>query len=186
MDLAPRLRHIMFDPLAYLHPSRLSRTINLSSARQRSALNGIFLDALPNAMPATPEVDSVYAHWVRYWHRLPHIALALGAQQLRQHLAQGGTWLCLPEQAQAFASCKLREAREEEKTSLVSVAQVQACGLSALLAWREWVPEALVARLPLLFPEKIVELQGTQPIPSADLLIFKLALQNDQNYSHSR
>lgn len=180
MSCAERLRQILDEPLAYLHPQRLELPAGFENAQARHALDQLLLDGLGlrNESPSMP-LSAVALQWVKQWRQLPEIARLMGAWRMYACLAQGGRLQQLPRSLRRFAGC-----RPGPRVSLALqphielLPQIEAAGFNALSGLREFVPASLLERLALQFSPEVVDLHAQWPQATADTTLFFLAVQH--------
>jgi type III secretion system OrgA/MxiK family protein len=175
-----RLRQILAEPLAYLHPQRLVIPAGFEEAEARRLLNRIVLEGLElqGPWPSMP-LTGVARQWVRHWRRLPYIASLLGAYRLMPDLARGAALRCLPVSVRRFAGYSLgARSGLPFEGSPVAMEQVEAAGLNALWSWHGQVSSMLLERLALQFSEPVVRLHRQWPVLKPDPTLFFLAVQH--------
>lgn len=180
---SPALLRVLFDPLSYLHPRRLSLPPALTeSAAARAAANELLLGAYRLDSDCVDlELDALARQWLRHWQRLPQVAYLIGCHSLRAGLAWRGGLLTLPEWAHTFSAIALPTDAAPPQPIPGHDALLRA-GYARLQAWRERLPLPLAQRLPLLFPSHV---DTVEPAPGADPLILTLALQHAQRHPHT-
>jgi type III secretion system OrgA/MxiK family protein len=103
-----RWQSVIYNPLGYIHPQRLSLPAGFEAPAQRAAINAMLLRRYRlEATPIVSEQAAAAGLLLKHWFRLPQIALLLGCQRLRLSLARRGALLRLPLWAQTFASLPL-------------------------------------------------------------------------------
>jgi type III secretion system OrgA/MxiK family protein len=103
-----RWQSVIYNPLGYIHPQRLSLPAGFEAPAQRAAINAMLLRRYRlEATPIASEQAAAAGLLLKHWFRLPQIALLLGCQRLRLSLARRGALLRLPLWAQTFASLPL-------------------------------------------------------------------------------
>ncbi|MGL5345472.1 MAG: type III secretion apparatus protein OrgA/MxiK [Plesiomonas sp.] len=180
----PPLQRVLFDPLSYLHPRRISLAARLlQPARARAVANELALAIYQLDTNDLPTTSNYQQHlWLHHWWRLPQAAYLLGCHGQKEQLARQGGWLQLPAWARHFAAINLPSALDPPSTSSCTHLALLHAGYSQLLAWSETLPCALAQRLPLLFTP---ELDRLPPLPArADPLLLTLALQHAQRNPH--
>ncbi|PRP71107.1 hypothetical protein BUE93_08495 [Chromobacterium amazonense] len=175
------LLHVLFDPLSYLHPRRLSLPVALTASQQsRAAANELLLAAYQLSSDCgSLEMDAVTRQWLLHWRRLPQIAYLIGCHSLRANLTWRGGLLTLPEWAYTFITIDL-PTDPAPAQPIFSHDMLLSAGYARLQAGRKRLPLPLAQRLPLLFPPHVDTVEATT---GADPLIFALALQHAQRYS---
>lgn len=103
-----RWQSVIYNPLGYIHPQRLSLQAGFEAPAQRAAINAMLLRRYRlEATPIASEQAAAAGLLLKHWFRLPQIALLLGCQRLRLSLARRGALLRLPLWAQSFAGLPL-------------------------------------------------------------------------------
>jgi type III secretion system OrgA/MxiK family protein len=96
-----RMESVMFDPLRYIHPARLTLPPGFESPAQRAAINALLLTRY--ALPALPPPPTAGVQWlVKHWQRLPQVIYLLGCVHARMQLMRRGAVLQLPQWVQGF------------------------------------------------------------------------------------
>ncbi|MEJ8674085.1 type III secretion apparatus protein OrgA/MxiK [Chromobacterium amazonense] len=180
---ASSLQRVLFDPLSYLHPGRLSLTASLTEpATARAAVNSLLLAVFKMEHNCDDSLlDSLARQWLRHWLRLPQTAYLIGCHFLRADLAWRAGQLALPEWAHAFSTIALPTEAAPRQAAPSHNAILRA-GYARLLPWRARLPTPLAQRLPLLFPPHVDTVTAQQ---GADPLILTLALQHAQRHPHA-
>ncbi|AXE33253.1 type III secretion apparatus protein OrgA/MxiK [Chromobacterium phragmitis] len=178
------LRTILFDPLSYLHPERLSLPPALSSPEGRRVVNDMLLAGYGLSTDWMPSPDDrSHRWWLESWRHLPQAAYLMGCQLRRAALAERGAILSLPGWAKSFAALSIADADGAAMgENLPGHDGLLLAGYGQLLAWRARMPEALRQRLPLLFPSWV---DANARAPSRpDTLLLTLALQYAKRHPH--
>jgi type III secretion system OrgA/MxiK family protein len=179
------LRLILQEPLAYLHPQRLSLPSMFDSPSSRAALNRLLLSGLGlqgqwlETVGTAPWTEL----WLKHWRLLPGIAGLLGAHECWPRLARGASMQVLTPAQRAFARCSIGGRSSNAGEGKVSLVDVEAAGLNALLGWREKLPEVLIQRLPLQFSPETVDVQRSMAAMKPDASLFILAVQHARIHS---
>ncbi|MEN3813595.1 hypothetical protein ABH309_25125 [Chromobacterium piscinae] len=169
------LRHIWFDPIAYIHPTRCELPTACNTP-QCNVLNDMLFDYLQLEQPLPDIVASSIAHaFVAHWALLPRVAYLMAYQRHRAALARGGRLVQLPAWMRPFVHCDIVPAATATDAEL----SWPAVAAAELMAWQHELPPGFTARITLLFPT------GTVPCvpPAASLLLWILALQYAKTYS---
>ncbi|HEY0210464.1 type III secretion apparatus protein OrgA/MxiK [Acerihabitans sp.] len=180
--IAP-LDGILYDPLSWLHPRRLSLPPALSGARARSIVNGMIIQAHDWSVDCPPcAVDGPTALFIRHWRRLPQAALLIAAQRHRASLARQGRLLLLPPWVRQFAGLAIVDSLAVGDAPVMPATLI-AWGRGELLAFGEQLPLAIRQRISLLFSPELDRESGGEPKPVPSRLLIKLALQHAEKHS---
>lgn len=178
MQTIQPLEAILFDPLSWMHPQRLTLTPGLSGARQRSIINDMII-ASQGWSVATPLLTPGWLarQCVDQWHRLPQVALLIACQRHRALLARQGRIRLLPAWVRAFAELAIVESVASACVAQPTLGTLLFWGKNELLSGGELLPTVLSQRIALLFsPALDRENEARAASPDSPLLI-KLAFQ---------
>ncbi|GGY23876.1 hypothetical protein [Paludibacterium paludis] len=176
-----RLQRILFDPLAYIHPSRFDAERVPEEAGIRSAVNDVLIEMyrLPCQVPGLSRQD--WSEWfVDHWFALPHVVFLLGCHALRDALPLGGVWRKVPGFARHFAAIPL-PAQPAGIRRTVREMDIWRQGALRLRPFCRLLPEALLQRLMIMLPEEAAEFLHSDPEgtrQSRDPVILTLAVQH--------
>ncbi|WP_157654660.1 type III secretion apparatus protein OrgA/MxiK [Burkholderia ubonensis] len=183
LSCSPGLRRVLFDPLSYLHPRRLSLPASFTGQpAARAAANELLLAAYQLRNDCTDvELDAMARQLLRHWMRLPQAAYLIGCHARRSQLAWRGAMLSLPQWARAFATIDLpTDAASKQQPPCHD--ELLRAGYARLRCWRERLPLPLAQRFPLLFSPHV---DAAPTEPGADPTILTLALQYAQRHPHT-
>ncbi|WP_157644846.1 type III secretion apparatus protein OrgA/MxiK [Burkholderia ubonensis] len=183
LSCSPGLRRVLFDPLSYLHPRRLSLPVSFTGQpAARAAANELLLAAYQLRNDCTDaELDAMARQLLRHWMRLPQAAYLIGCHARRSQLAWRGAMLSLPQWARAFATIDLpTDAASKQQPPCHD--ELLRAGYARLRCWRERLPLPLAQRFPLLFSPHV---DAAPTEPGADPTILTLALQYAQRHPHT-
>jgi len=196
-----RLQTVMFDPLAYVHPQRLSLRGGCEAPAQRAAINDMLFDryALSSCLDLA-RGEPAATLLLKHWFRLPQIVFLLGCARMRVALSRRGMSLRLPANVQAFMRLPvLRQSMPDRVSAEVLPTGASArldrdalsyYGLRQLRAGAGDIPPALAQRLPLLFAPSFDEAarhagEGRANVGGRtpeDVLILTMAIQHAKKY----
>ncbi|OXJ21506.1 invasion protein OrgA [Burkholderia sp. HI2714] len=183
LPCSPALLRVLFDPLSYLHPRRLSLPVSLTGQpAARAAANELLLAAYQLRNDCTDaELDALARQLLRYWRRLPQAAYLIGCYARRSELAWRGAMLSLPQWARVFITIDLPTDAATKQQPLCHN-ELLRIGYAQLRCWRKRLPVPLAQRFPLLFPPHV---DAAPTEPDADPMILTLALQYAQRHPHT-
>ncbi|MBD1552404.1 hypothetical protein [Pseudomonas typographi] len=169
-------RQVIEQPLAYLHPARLSVPRDLDTPHLRTALGPVLVEALGLApgqgqWACQPECR----WWVQHWRCLPSAAHWVAAYLLWPQLAWGAALQGLSPAQRRFATFALGARAPSGIAPAVPLPlRLEATGLRCLQGAAGGLPVALRQRLPLQFSPAAEALALTLPALPAD---FRLLVQ---------
>ena len=151
-ELSRRMVSIMYDPLSYIHPERMSLPKLFNTPRQRGIINDMLIHQLELPVGLQPPTSILERQLVLNWMRLPYISTLIGAQLLKADLGWQGNLLHLSSSVRNFISFRLSVAKRGSRHSKGMLEDVQKCGLQHLLLWQRQASKVLKERMALLFP----------------------------------
>lgn len=185
----PRLMRVLFDPLSYIHPSRLDAGQIPSDPGIRSAVNDVLLAryGLTDSLMVLPGGKDPAALLVERWRCLPHAIFLLGCHAAFDSLPYGGILGRLPEFARRFAQQPARMPRPALPPRAVSEEQLWQLGVRQLQPFCQRLPPALLARLKLMVPvaaEPYFHSDRRTGIVCRDTVLLTMALQHASRNLH--
>jgi type III secretion system OrgA/MxiK family protein len=194
-----RWQSVIYNPLGYIHPQRLSLPAGFEAPAQRAAINAMLLRRYRlEATPIASEQAAAAGLLLKHWFRLPQIALLLGCQRLRLSLARRGALLRLPLWAQTFASLPLLPQIGLEPAADAAHVQGDQGDHSVLLRHGMQqmgialgpLPAALAQRMPLMFAPAFdtaaaPNLTADEARTPAHSLTLTMAIQHVKRYPAS-
>ncbi|MFH5255802.1 hypothetical protein ACGTRS_31670 [Burkholderia semiarida] len=187
-NLPTAVDRILLDPLAYIHPARLTLPGGMGGAEQRSVLNALIIDAYRLPIDLKAQLSHAERDLIDAWSILPDVCALIGAQLLKAELAWGGAQMSLPHRIRRFASFPVRQpmissGAHQRRLRESGLPYVQAVGLEHLLAWQKDAAPALRARVKLPFaPEIDAFAPALQPDAPGDVFLVHQAIQYAKNH----
>jgi len=187
--LSRHVQAVMFDPLSYIHPERLTLPAAFGAPGQHAIINRMLLDHyqlssdLPRVMPGS--LDYLL---LKHWLQLPQLAYLLACQRFRVALSRGGKLLSLPDWARSFAVLPLSHSGDDAMPAGgLDITTMLQQGLVDLLSRCHGVAPALRQRIPLLFPHIVKMAEFPPPAAAAerDDILLILALQHVKKFPGS-
>ncbi|AJY09263.1 hypothetical protein K6W16_19995 [Burkholderia dolosa] len=187
-DTPSAVERILFDPVSYIHPGRVTLPDWASFTGMRAALNDMIIDAYGlsvgwRAMPSSAErclIDT--------WPRLIDVCELIGAQLLKAELTWAGRQMTLPRRIRTFVAASGGTPARSDGTHrralrTSGMATVQAAGIDHVMAWQQASAPALRERVALMFaPETDRLTSGAPSSGSADIFLIHRAIQYAKNH----
>ncbi|MCJ8653029.1 type III secretion apparatus protein OrgA/MxiK, partial [Escherichia coli] len=159
MNLA--LRKIIYDPISYIHPQRVSlNNARISNPVLRSITNEMILLQY-NLSVEHFSLNSSLIYYINNWKLFPLICLLSGCHFYRERFAERGFFYKIPEVLRNYLSAIPVEINEKAryKPGIVNYQNIITCGFSTLLPYVRQQPLAMQQRFNLLFPDFVDHIQ---------------------------
>lgn len=172
MNLA--LRKIIYDPISYIHPQRVSlNNTPINNPVLRSITNEMILLQY-NLSVEHFNLNSSLIYYINNWNLLPLICLLSGCHFYRERFAERGFFYKVPDVLRDYLSAIPLEINEKAryKPGIANYHNIITCGFSTLLPYIRQQPLAMQQRFNLLFPDFVDHIQS--PLPLASTLLERI------------
>lgn len=178
MKITP-LDTILFNPLSWMHPQRLTLKRGFDGIAQRSIINDMIIWAhgWSTERPVLAETG-LAEHFIHQWEHLPQVALLIACQRHRAALSRQGRIMSLPAWVRRFAQLDIVDSAAPLSLMPWEPLTLIAWGKDELAACGQQLPEALRQRISLLFPLHMDRDDAASRQISPNPLLIKLAFQH--------
>lgn len=179
MNLA--LRKIIYDPISYIHPQRVSlNNARISNPVLRFITNEMILLQY-NLSVEHFSLNSSLIYYINNWKLFPLICLLSGCHFYRERFAERGFFYKVPDVLRNYLSAIPVEINEKAryKPGIVNYQNIITCGFSTLLPYVRQQPLAMQQRFNLLFPDFVDHIQ--LPLPLASTLLERITFYAKKN-----
>ena len=175
-----KINTIIYNPLSWIHESRMRVPETYASIRCKRIINDIIIE---NFSLPTGELNldnSKGNYLIKNWFFLRTAALMVVCNKYRAKLAYNGQFCLLEKNIKGFTFLKF-DTLYPDLDSRITANDLWSSAENLLINFGENASQVLKARLPLLFKRTPGEDHIISPSPRDDELLFRMAIQYAKN-----
>lgn len=175
--MVSELKRVIFDPISWVHNSRMMIPTQLNTVRCRSILNDILIKeyGLSTIVPVT--MKSIDIFLVGNWSVLVDAAIMTVCYLHRAEFAYSGKLFTLDNRVQEFLLCKFHIDSNEKSEQCLNIVELHSLACQILISFSSSASFVIRERIPFLFPMHIDGVKCIADLSVEKKFILRMAVQ---------